>query len=124
MNYKFDWLQNDLLVTFGEVISHEDIASADDALFGDPRFDDMEFVIYDLLPVQDLTITDNNLTLTAAINMSASQWNRKLKMALVATNESVIEAINRFIQLMEKSNWDIRRFQSTEEAFDWATTEE
>ena len=84
----------------------------------------MEFVIYDFLPVRELTITDNNLMLTAAINMSASQWNRKLKMALVATDERIIEAINRFIELMDKSNWDIRRFQSTEEAFDWATTEE
>lgn len=124
MNYKFDWNQNDLLITFGEVISYEDIASADDTLFGDARFDNMEFVIYDFLPVREFTITDNNLMLTAAINMSASQWNRKLKMALVATDEGIIKAINRFIELMDKSNWDIHSFQSTEEAFDWATTEE
>ncbi|WP_431159378.1 hypothetical protein [Winogradskyella poriferorum] len=120
MPYRFDWNKESALVTFHGEVTYADIESADEALFNDPRFDNLDFIVYDLLTIDDLDVTDHNLQVTSAINSSASQWNRKLKMAFVAKDGYVLEAVERFIELMQKSNWKIRVFGSLKDAFKWA----
>lgn len=119
MNYKFDWDRENALVTFNGPLTYDDIRFADRDLFGDPRFDHMKFIVYDFLAADELIITDHDLVVTAAINKSASYWNKELKMALVSDKQQILDSIQRFIDLMKGSNWKIRSFTTLEEAFEW-----
>ena len=119
MPYRFYWNKENALVTFNGNVTYADIESADEALFNDPRFDNLDFIVYDLLTIDGLDVTDHNLQVTSAINYSASQWNKKLKMAFIAKEEYVVNAIERFIELMHNSNWEIRIFRSLDVVIEW-----
>ncbi len=119
MIYKFEWHSNDLLVTFNGKLTYKDIVSADNKLFSDYRFDDMNFVIYDFSKVDALVMTDGDNKQTVAINLTASNYKRKLKMAFISNNPQIKEVILKFILLMHQGERDLKIFNNLGDAFEW-----
>ncbi len=123
MNYKFHWKENNAVVTFEGDVKYNDIFLSDGKIYGDSRFDLMTYAIYDFSEVNNLLITEADLKILSVLNISASKWNKKLKVALIITSKNIADVLSIYIQLMEKSSWSIKIFNTREKAFEWTENE-
>ena len=57
MNFKFHWIENNAIISFEGEISFEDIDQANNMIYGDARFDLMDFAIFDFRNIHGLNLT-------------------------------------------------------------------
>ena len=56
---------------------------------GDPRFDDLRYVINDFLEVVSFSVTEENVLAISAIDAAAAITNPNIKIAVVAIDQQV-----------------------------------
>lgn len=73
---------------FGHVTDDDLMESVTD-IEGDPRFDDLRYVINDFLDVASFAVTQENVLAISAIDAAAAITNPNIKIAVVATDAQV-----------------------------------
>ena len=119
MNNKFEWINNNPLVTFEGDIIMDEIIYVDGKIFGDARFDFTKYVIYNFLEVNSLNLSNNEMKAISYIDKSASRNNKKIKIACVIKDDHTKKIILDYISFMIDSNWIIKYFHNINEAIDW-----
>jgi hypothetical protein len=124
MSYKYDWIENNIIVTFEGDVRYKDIFNVDGKIFGDSRFDLMTYAIYDFSLVSNFNITVDDVKIFSALNQSASMWNRCLKFACITQDKAITDAVSDFMNLLKESNWKIKIFGKLEDAIEWVKKDE
>jgi hypothetical protein len=124
MSYKYDWIENNIIVTFEGDVRYKDIINVDGRIFGDSRFDLMTYAIYDFSLVSNFNITVDDVKIFSALNQSASMWNKRLKLACITQDKATIDAVSGFKNLLKEINWKIKIFGKLEDAIEWVKKDE
>ena len=119
MSYKYDWTENNVIVTFEGDVKYEDIFHVDGKIIGDSRFNLMIYTIYDFSKVDNFKITKGDIKIFSALNISASIWNKRLKFACIVQNKNIKDTVSIYIDLMKESSWKIKMFNTLEKAIEW-----
>ena len=118
MSYKIDWKNNNAIVTFDEKIDFNDVFKADSKIYGDLRFDEMDYTIYNLSTVSEFNVSLKDLRIISTLDLSAERWNKRLKFALIIKEEHR-KSVERYLTFMKKSNWGIKIFLNYKDALEW-----
>ena len=121
MNYKTKWIGSNAIVSFKGVISFDYINDANGEIYGDARFDTMDFLIFDFQEVEKFNITKEEISIISKLDKGSSRWNKNLKLAFIVSdnNKNFKDLTLYYINLMNDNDWKILIFNNLEEALDW-----
>jgi len=119
MSYQIVFREKGVIVSFEGEINTQEIIDANSKLFGESRFDDLDYQIFDFTGVHKMEINDNQAKILATLDDNSTIWNSKMQVALVDTDPNHIKEAIKYIDLMENTPWKIRIFANLEEAEAW-----
>jgi hypothetical protein len=122
MGFDITWMGNNVIVSLSGKVSFKDIDTADGMLYGDARFEKMEYQIFDHTDVEEFNVSTSDLQMIGALDKSSSIWNRKMKVALVTRDKKIMDHIEEYKKVMKDTGWKIRAFDTLEEAKFWCNS--
>ncbi|HEX8986882.1 MAG TPA: hypothetical protein VF816_02895 [Rhodocyclaceae bacterium] len=100
-------------------LDDEQLVRSVTALHGDPRFDDLRYVINDFLEVLSYSITDDTIMYIAALDGAAARSNPGIRVALVIS-EAHEKALAARYAASPLNGYPTRIFNDVQEARAWA----
>jgi hypothetical protein len=119
MNYKFEWIENNLVVTISGDIIFDSLLSGSEKIYGDSRLDNMDYLIVNFLNIDSFKLLDDEIKIIATLDKSASKWNPKLRAAVVTTDTTIRQTVLKYIDLLKEVEWEIEMFSNLNEAKKW-----
>ena len=119
MPYTNKWEEDGLYRIFTDKISGEEILVSNLALQGDYRFDDIKYVINDFTEIVEFEVSDMDVTKIATIDNVAAIRHANMKIAIVATLESLLAWIYLYCEKMQDSPFECKIFDNLNDARKW-----
>jgi len=119
MSYSHKWIGNDIIFSFTGEVNFDDLNQANNEIYGDSRFDLMNYAIFDFSLIKRFDLSEVEIEVISALDRSIARWNRKLKLALIGNEKEVKDTIISYIHLMDKELWEIKLFDHINPAIDW-----
>lgn len=87
-------------------------------LFGDPRIDNVKYIIGDYSGVNGNLLTEDYIDYPVTITTGATRYLRELKVALVARDSDIIKLCHQFRELANSINahWEFQIFEDIDSA--------
>ena len=122
MAYEITWEERGVYCKFSGTVSGDDVKHCNNDIYGDERFDNIKYQIFDMLDVAKLSIEAIDARIAAACDCSAAVTNPNVKCALVATDEKA-HTLSRAYQIgVLTSPWEGRSFTTIKDAYDWLSS--
>lgn len=119
MAFTIQWKNRGVYVKHSDMITLEDIRMQDDSMYNDERYDSVDYQIIDYLDVTDTNIDDEAINHISAFEFGASIWKKKFKIAFVVKDEFFVELVKIYIEILQRSNWIFKIFDTVQEAEVW-----
>ena len=107
---------------YGTVTAQE-INDAHAQLYSAPRPDRIKYWIWDGAEVDALIISDIRTELVAGYDWAASENNKSIKAAFIATDANILRVIKLYIRISMalESTWEFKIFDNIEDARQWVS---
>ncbi len=122
MSYKLNWESKGVYWKYSGTVSGDEVISASTLIYGDPRFDDLEYKLVDFLDVDVFNMTENDMLKIATQHNAATISNPRIKNAIIY-NSQTKEITEKFCEFFEDFVWDVKAFQTITEANKWLNRE-
>lgn len=119
MAYSYEWKEWGLHFRFTGRVTGREIHQGTRGLHGDARFDDLVCVVVDFSEAESFDVTEQEIKEIAYIDRAAAKSNPNLRMAIVAHQKIIKELSNFYAKHGESSPWEIRVFDTPQEAKKW-----
>ena len=123
MSYFINWEGKGVYCKFSEIVSGKELTLCNMAIYGDPRFDDIRYQIFDMTDVTGLEIDVKDVRIVASCDCAAAITNPRVKCALVST-DIIAHALSKVYQSeINETPWEGRSFINIKSARDWLIEE-
>ncbi|MEJ2142117.1 MAG: hypothetical protein P8Y24_07130 [Gammaproteobacteria bacterium] len=122
MSYKLVWEPNGIYWKYNGKVSGKEIVDASTSVYGDPRFDNINYKLVDFLDIQSVDMTDNEIALLACQHKAAEQSRQNVKNAIVI-GSGKDEVAKKFAAFFSDSSWEVKIFDNLDDANDWVGRE-
>ena len=125
MPHKTTWEKEGINYQFYGDVSPEEVEEANSEAYGDHRFIDIKYFIWDMTGVKNLGMNEEEDAVRSAVtDKGASLYKQSLKGALVANNKYIRKILERYIatSLRLESTWKLKLFYNAEDARKWITS--
>ena len=99
MGYELTWERKGVYKHFTGVVKGQDYLRIQTEVFGDPRFDQLRYVINDLLDVEAFDFALEDAEYAAAYNRGPSYTRPRLDVAYITTDPNIVTLIDRMREL-------------------------
>jgi hypothetical protein len=115
------WFSKGILFIHTGTVTNEEVEHANGIMYGDPRFEHLEFQISDYLGVIDNRLTPLDARVIGTLDSFSSTWNQaKMKIAVVNTDAAFMPVVESYFQtIRSRAGWEGAVFATREEAFQW-----
>lgn len=122
MPSKLIWKNRSLQIILSGVITGDDIQSYESKIWRDPRFDELNYAIWDGRDIEGWDVSSFDMRKSVAYSLGHSYSNRSIRLALVVADPAVFESGRQYIQGLNslKVSWDVKLFHDMDLALDWA----
>lgn len=121
MPHSIDWERSGVTWTFWGIVSGEELLAANQSIYGDRRFDLMQYQIVDLTRVERFEVAPDDMIVMAASDRAAAISRPEVLVAVVATDETVVQRSLLYGAESERSPWEQRIFSTVGEARAWVS---
>ncbi len=121
MPYRLSWENNVLHIRLVGDVTLENIREYENLIWSDPRFDQLDYVLWDGSHIDSLELPVEEAEFSAAYSKGSSLSNASIKMAMVVTDpdmQSLVEAYVAFLQYVD-TPWTLKVFDSIDPAKEW-----
>lgn len=117
----YNWEGKGLYIRYSGKLIGSEVLSAALQAGGDPRFDDLQYVIVNLVDAVESTMSPEDIRTLAAYNKAMGETNPRIKNAVVSyVGDESREALAVFYALLaEELPWEVEIFKSVEAARKW-----
>ena len=119
MPHKTEWKHNGVVINFFGTLKAQEVLEINSILYGDSRFEEMEYQLFDFLEVKELIASNIDAKVIGTLDKQASIWNNHIKGALITTNPRLIELISIYTDVIKDTNWQVKIFNDLESANEW-----
>lgn len=119
MSFKLNWINNNIVITFHDELNSEQLHEADNAIYGDARFDNMKYQIFDFTHVTKINLSHAEVEIISVLDKNATRWNNSVKVASVTSNNYMREMVDIYTKGMRETNWISKTFDTIEQAKKW-----
>ncbi|PXX98929.1 hypothetical protein DF185_16275 [Marinifilum breve] len=123
MSCEIKWVGNNAYVRFFGTLSINDFHMANGKIYGSRKFDNMNFQIADFSDVEEIKLTDEEVVTISTLELTATRWNRCVKVAHVSKNEELRNLVRVYENQMSNTNWTCKLFEYLDEAENWCKEE-
>lgn len=125
MPYTISWSASGSYVVFTGKINIDDINQANNDYYGDPRFDEIKYQIFDLSKADTSGITLEDIKYPAAFDNAATNYKNNFKAAMICADSHCQSLCNEYIKLAEnyQSPWVFSVFDCYQKARVWCELE-
>lgn len=119
MPYQIIWSEDGVEWTYSGVLTGTEIIQSNEAIYGDPRFDDLRYQIVDFTEVETFEVSEQDMKRMAYYDRVAARSNPRIRLAVIApeaTGRSVAETYEKHNQ---EPGWEQRIFETRAEARAW-----
>lgn len=121
MPHQNQWETNGLYRHFSGIVGSREIINANLILHGDPRFTELQYVINDFTQTKEFDATHADVTKIVAFDNVASVSNKRLKIAIIATLEPLLNWINLYLEQMKDQAYECKIFDNATDAYEWSS---
>ena len=115
------WEDKGLERVFSDRTSGHEVVESNLSLHGDSRFDDIHYVLNNFSAVETFQVSEIDISLIANIDAAATVSKPRLKIAIVATLDPLLEWIYKYCEKMQNSPYECRIFSDVENARQWCS---
>jgi len=121
MPHKTIWEKDGIYWQFYGDITLAEVHEANGEAYGDHRFDDIKYFIWNMTDVNNLEMSLDDAKKPACTDEVASSYKRRLNGAFAATDKHIRKVIERYIELSieHKSTWNLKLFYTEDDARKW-----
>lgn len=119
MSYKLEWVGNNVFAEFYGEAKMSEIATCNELIYGDHRFDNMKFQFIDFLKVTKFIIKNEEFEDIILLDKSATRWNNNVKIACVTVDELIKKLIVEYTNALKDFGWTCKQFETIEAAKNW-----
>lgn len=121
MSVELVWEERALRIVLSGTVTGEDLRSYEGQIWGDWRFDRLEYAIWDGRAITGWAVHEDDIDGSVAYTRGSAYSNQQVRLALVVTEE-VRASGEHFLRasLSVRSPWEIRLFHDMDEALVWA----
>jgi len=121
MNYEAKWSDSSVSVRFEGAVTFRDVEDSGNDIFGDERFDSLALAIFDFSMASTLDLSKMEIRIISTLDIGASRWNDRLKLALVTNKNSpkITKILAIYMRFMKGNNWKIELFEDAQDALKW-----
>lgn len=121
MPHKTVWEEKGIYWRFSGPVSSTEVEQANNEMYGNPRFDDIRYFIWDMADATAPEITVDVAEDAAATDRGASLTNAQIKGALISSNNYIDKLIQHYIKTSESMGtpWKLKLFNNLEDARSW-----
>ncbi len=121
MPHQLTWENKGVLSQYSGPFTEAIHAEGLHKLFGDPRIDNIKYIIGDYSDVNGSLLTEEYVDYPVAITTGAALYLRDLKVALVARDTNIARLCHQFRQMAKNVNahWEFQIFEDLEGARKW-----
>ena len=123
MAHNTTWEESGIYWQFFGYVSAQEVEEANNEMYGDLRFDDIKYFIWDMSNATGWGMTESDAAYSAATDKGASRTTKKVKGALISNDEKVRAIMNIYIEVSSKieNPWELRIFNKLEDAREWVS---
>ena len=121
MPYRLSWENNVLHIRLTGDVTLENIREYENLIWSDPRFDRLDYVLWDGSHIDSLELPVEEAEFSAAYSKASSLSNASIKVAMVVTDpdmQSLVEAYVAFLEYVD-TPWTLKVFDSIDPAKEW-----
>lgn len=125
MSNQIIWEDKGVLSHYSGLFSPEIHMEGLGKLFGDPRIDNIKYIIGDYSDVNGDLLNKESVEYPVAMTTGASSYLKNIKLALVATDKKIIALCKHFIELSNTLNptWESQLFEDIKSARNWISSD-
>ncbi|MBN2523140.1 MAG: hypothetical protein JXB24_07675 [Bacteroidales bacterium] len=118
MAYQLTWHAYGVYIRYLEVLTFQDLIRAQGKLLGDRRYDMIQYEIDDFTAVKTHQITVHEAQLIGKMDKAASIYHQKKQHILVYNQQEYSSLVNKYIEALADTNWEVHVFETLKEAHD------
>ncbi len=124
MAYTIKWEEKGVYLRFYDTLTLDEVRQSNDELYSDSRFYDAKYQVCDYLDVNEINLVSKEVKIPASIDKAASASIPGMKIALISTDNRLIELGNEYIETSKKlhSTWVFNIFECLEDARNWISS--
>ena len=119
MNYVYEWIDDNPHVIFFGDINFTLINEATERLYGDPRLDNMKYIICNFDKVEKFSLDPEELKIIMVLDRYIYPYNQHLKIAGITKDQKIREMVLKYIEAMKDLKWKLKIFSSLDDAMAW-----
>lgn len=123
MKYMNTWEARGVYRKYTGLLTGSLIREAVEKVEGDERFDKIRYVLNDYLDVTKIDVSDFELNTIAAIDSVASETNKRIKIAQVATSPDIIDLVTSYDKKLQDNTYTTKVFSNVADARKWVEEE-
>lgn len=123
MAYELVWEPEGVVRRFSGVVSAAEFISSVERVQGDPRYDDMHYVINDFSAVPTLNLSDETFTELAVLHYGAFVSNPNCRVVFVTADNVLAGMVRRILQQGPVVSYQTKVFLTEVEARDWLASQ-
>lgn len=102
-------------------ITRDEVSQADEAVFNDKRFIDVNYLFINALKVDCVEMSQLEIEIDVANDFQHSFKNENIKLAFILNNTALREMAEYYVALFKKRHidWQVAIFTTMEEAHHW-----
>jgi len=115
------WENKGLYRKFENKISGEEVLTSNLTIQGDPRFDDIRYVINDFTQIVDFEVSGADINIIAATDNAAAISNPSIKIAIVSTHDPLLAWIKHYCEIMKDAPFECKIFDNINDTYKWVS---
>lgn len=121
MAYEYIWEDNGLYRVFTGTTSGTEVLNSNLSIHGDPRFDEIDYVLNDFLSIDNFEVSDMDIKKIAHMDSVAELSKPTLKIAIITTHSELLEWVNKYLMCMKDATYICNIFSNIDDARQWCT---
>ena len=123
MAYEIVWEPEGVVRQFSGTVSAREFINSVERVQGDPRYDDMRYVINDFSASTAQTFSDDTFTDLAVLHYGAYVSNPNCRVVFVTTDKVLVGMVRRILQSGSVISYQTEVFPTVAEARDWLASQ-
>ncbi len=119
MSYRIIKKDSGLIWEFYGVVVNEDVINCNLESSVDKDFENFKFTIIHFTDIEDIRLTDQTIRKLARMHKTASEKNKKIKLALVCKSYFIKILANTYKASGGDDIWQMKIFDNIDDAFLW-----
>lgn len=121
MAYVIFWEENGIYIKHSGIVTYREIFEIEGKLVGDARYETSQYEIINMLEIDGLEVSLNEIVAIGSLERAASRYRRDKYVIMLADREEYMPVIHKYFEILNSVGWETVLLKSLSEAREYIT---